>query len=94
MKIKNDLIVCPVCGGDLEFWKEYIVTKTQAISKNGIVRHTVKTSKPVEFNCDDMSGFKCTKCLWVLNIPNYRGDKEEYNYLEKWLDLHGDELKV
>jgi hypothetical protein len=87
-------ITCPICDGTLVYWKEYIVTKSQAISKTGVVSNKVKTSKPEEFGCNDMDGFQCTKCGWVFNIHNDVGKYDKYPHLEKWLESHGDEIKV
>ncbi len=87
-------ITCPVCGGPLEYWKEYLVTKTQSISKTGILSHTVKKSTPQEFNCNDMDGFRCVECGWVFNIHNNIEKYDKYPHLEKWLESHGDKIKV
>ena len=87
-------IVCPECGGNLVFWKEYIVTRTQAISKKGILHKTVKQTRPIEFNCCDMHGFKCTKCGWMVNTCNEIEKCNKYKNLCEWVDEHGDELRL
>lgn len=90
----SEPITCPVCGGPLEYWKEYIVTKTQAISKTGKISSTVKTSKPEEAIGIGLEGFRCKKCGWVFNTINEIEKYEMYPYLMEWLRSSGDEIKV
>jgi len=87
-------IVCPLCGGSLEYWKEYLVTKTQSIFKNGTIARTVKTSKPEEVSGMRLEGFQCTKCNWVFNNINEIDKMEKYPHLEEWFESHDDEIKV
>jgi len=87
----SDSITCPLCGGKLVYWKEYIVTKTQSISKNGLLSNTVKKSQPYEFT--DLEGFQCKKCAWVFNTVNDLESCRKYPHLIKWTDEHKNELK-
>jgi len=88
------LPICPMCGGNLRYWREYIVTKTQSISKKGVLSRTVKTSPIEPLGSEDLEGFECKKCGWVLNTVNEIENCDKYDYLMKWFDLHKDELKV
>ncbi|WP_286922772.1 hypothetical protein [Proteiniphilum sp. UBA5375] len=90
----DEEIKCPECGGNLVFWKEYILSRTQAISKTGVLSDRVKKSKPVEFNCNDIKGFECKKCGWVFNTANDIEKCEKYPHLIRWEESHADELKV
>jgi rubredoxin len=84
-------IVCPECGGKLQYWKEYLITKTQMILPDGSLRSSVKTSKPEEI--DTMQGFECIRCGWVFNTVN-EVNFDGVEYLKEWLVNHEGELKV
>lgn len=64
--------LCPVCGGLLQYWKEYTVTKTQNINpKTGELSVTVQKSK-IDDNNNDMQGLQCRNlvCGWSINSVN------------------------
>ena len=92
--ISTEGIVCPECGGTLEYWKEYIVTKTQKISKEGLLNHSVKISKLEPFNCNDMQGLQCKACGWTFNCVNEIEKYDKYEHLLNWINAHEDEIKV
>lgn len=84
-------IVCPKCGGQLVYWKEYLVTKTQIILPDGSLRSSVKTSKPEVL--DSMGGLECTSCGWVFNTVN-EINFDGVEHLMKWLDENINKIKV
>lgn len=80
-------IICPVCGGELQYWEEYIADKTRNINPTTGRLGKVKIGelKPL----DGMSGLKCSKCTWLINdVSNFIPTE-----FEKWYDEHRDEIK-
>ncbi len=86
----DEEIKCPECGGNLVFWKEYLVTKTQMILPDGSLRSSVKTSNP---EIETMQGFECKRCGWVFNTVN-EVNFDGVEHLMEWLVNHEGELKV
>ncbi len=60
----KNIYVCPECGGELAYWREWYLTKYQFIdSKTGIL--TSKTKKTeAELNASILGGLECLKCGW------------------------------
>lgn len=55
---------CPLCGSPIQYWKEYIITKSQVINPVTGKLGGVKTDNA---ELDHMTGYQCTKCSWILN---------------------------
>lgn len=85
-------IKCPDCGGQLQYWKEYLSQKTQLISLDGKLNKNVTTSKPEAM--DELQGFECIKCGWVFNNVQDVETEMKYPHFEKWLDEHISEINV
>jgi len=84
--------VCPVCGSEIQYWKEYLVTKTQNInSETGRLNNAVKISKP-DANNGDMQGFQCLniECGWCINVVNQSIPDE----LNEWYDNFKNDINV
>lgn len=90
MKVKK--YVCPLCGGSLQYWKEYLVTKTQNINPNtGVLSKTVHKSNLTENN-GDMRGLQCQnkECCWSINDVN-QSIPEEF---EDWYEMNESDINV
>lgn len=85
-------IKCPICGGQLQYWKEYLSQKTQMITFGGEISKKVITTKPEAM--DDMQGFECVVCGWIFNNAQDGELDRKYPHFEKWLKDHEDEIKV
>lgn len=92
MRVEGAEIKCPICGGHLQYWKEYLSQKTQMITFGGEISKRVITTKPGAM--DDMQGFECVVCGWIFNTANDIEKCEKYPHFEKWLKDHADELRV
>ncbi|MDD3094369.1 MAG: hypothetical protein PHV04_09625 [Clostridia bacterium] len=88
----DEEIKCPECGGNLVFWKEYLVTKTRNISKNGTLSKRVKTTTPDHII--GMEGFQCNQCKWLFNTVDGIEKMDKYPHLMDWIEEHECELKV
>lgn len=88
--MSNNKCICPECGSQLEYWKEYLVVKTQLINPNtGLLDKKVSKSN-LDENNGDMQGFKCTKCNWCLNVVN----QSIPDNLNEWYDKNVYKIKV
>jgi len=92
MRVEGVEIKCPICGGQLQYWKEYLSQKTQMITFGGEISKKVINTKPDAM--DDMQGFECVVCGWIFNTANDIEKYEKYPHFEKWLKDHADELRV
>lgn len=63
--------VCPECGGQLYFWKEYSFTKEMNINKTtGILNKKIIKGEETEY---DTSGIACRNCPFEINDFDYEG---------------------
>ena len=88
----SNKFICPVCGGKIQYWKEYLVTKTQNINpKTGELNKTVQKSK-LDENNGDMRGLQCQniKCRWSINDVN----QSIPDNFEEWYDKNRNMIKA
>lgn len=83
----SNKIICPECGGELQYWEENIADKTLNINPTTGRLGKVKTGalRPL----DSMSGLKCSKCEWFINDSNFIPTE-----FEKWYDEHLDDIRM
>jgi hypothetical protein len=83
-------LICPECGGELHYWREYLTTKSQKINADGTLG---KIPKTVSGQISDMEGFECQQCKFIFNVINDVEGYTKYPHLIKWMKKHS-ELKV
>lgn len=83
--------ICPVCGGNIRYWQEYVIVQSQNINP--------KTGKPIKTinrtglkHLDDHRGFECCNenCNWWIN--EFTDDVP--NQLTDWHNKHYEDIKV
>lgn len=83
--------ICPVCGGNIRYWQDYVYTQYRNINtKTGNPFKTVKHGKSNYI--DDHRGFECcnTDCNWSIN--EFRDDVPDY--LINWRNEHFEDIKI